>query len=81
MADAWFKGVPSRIFINALQISSALSTGATTVTCAPAQITAELKPMTYLKKQADLDLQWRELDWDFAGGSVPFCASKLTVVD
>ena len=42
-------------FINALQILRALSTGATTVTCA-----------TYLKKQADLYLQRCELDRDFA---------------
>ena len=68
-------------FINALQIPGALSTGATTVTCAPEPITAELKPTTYLKKQADLYLQRRELDRDFAGSSVPFCASKLTGVD
>ena len=60
-------------FINALQIPQAFSTGA--------ELTAELKPMTHLKKQADLYLQRRELDWDFVGGSVPFCASKLTVVD
>ena len=68
-------------FINALQILPALSTGATTVTCAPEPITAELTSTTYLKKQVDLYLQRRELDWDFAGGPVPFCASKLTVVD
>ena len=43
--------------------------------------TAELTSTTYLKKQADLDLLLRELDRDFAGGSVPFCASELTVVD
>ena len=35
---------------------------------------------TYLKKQADFRLD-SELDRDSAGGSVPFCASKLTVVD
>ena len=64
-------------FINALQILRALSTGATTVTCAPEPITAELKPTTYLKKQADSYLQRHKLDWDFAGGLVPFCASKL----
>ena len=40
--------------------------------CAPEPITAELKPMTYLKKQADLFLQRHELDRDFAIGSVPF---------
>ena len=68
-------------FINALRIPLALSTIATIVTCAPEPITAELTSMTYLKKQVDLDLQWRELDRDFAGSSVPFCASKLTVVD
>ena len=68
-------------FINALQIPLALLTIATTVTCAPEPITAELKATTYLKNQADLYLQWCELDRDFAGGSVPFCASKLIVVD
>ena len=68
-------------FINALRIPLALSTTATIVTCAPEPITAELTSTTYLKKQADLYLQRRELDRDFAGGSVPFCASKLTVVD
>ena len=68
-------------FINALRIPLALSTIATIVTCAPEPITAELTSMTYLKKQADLYLQQRELDRDFASGSVPFCASKLTVVD
>ena len=40
----------------------ALSTVATIATCAPEPITAELKPTTYLKKQADLYLQRRELD-------------------
>ena len=48
---------------------------------APEPITAELTSTTYHKKQADLYLQRQELDRDFAGGSVPFCASKLTVVD
>ena len=37
--------------------------------------------MTYLEKQVDLYVRRHELDWDFAGGSVPFCAPKLTVVD
>ena len=64
-------------FINALSISLALHT---IVTCTPEPITAELTPTTYLKKQADLYLQQRELDRDFSGGSVPFCASKLTGV-
>ena len=59
----------------------ALLTIATTATCAPEPITAELTSTTHLKKQADLYLQRRELDRDFASGSVPFCASKLTVVD
>ena len=49
--------------------------------CAPEPITAQLTSTTYLKKQADLYLQRRKLDQDFAGGSVPFCASKLTVLD
>ena len=78
----WTTMIPSIIFfINALRILLALSTIATIVTCAPEPITAELTSTTYLKKQADLDLQQRELDRDFAAGSVPFCASKLTVVD
>ena len=46
----------------------------TMATCAAEPITAELKPTTYLKKQADLYLQRRKLDRDFAGGSVPFCS-------
>ena len=58
-----------------------MSNIATIITCAPEPITAELTQTTYLKKQADLYLQWCELDRDFAGGSVTFCASKLTVVD
>ena len=55
----------------------------TVATCAPEPIIAELKPTTYLKKQADLYLQWRELDQDFARGFGPvlFCVSKLIVVD
>ena len=92
MAVAWFKGVQRHIcldyndtvntfFINALQILQALSTRATTVTRTPEPITAELTSMTYLKKQAGLHLQQHEVDQDFAGGSVPFCASKLTIVD
>ena len=36
----------------------------TIATCAPEPITAELTSTTYLKKQADLYLQRRELDWD-----------------
>ena len=47
-------------FLNALQIPLALSTIATIATFAPEPITAELKPMTYLKKQADLYLQWQD---------------------
>ena len=68
-------------FINALPIPLALLTVATIATCAPEPITTELTSMTCLKKQVDLYLQQRELERDFAGGSVPFCASKLTVVD
>ena len=71
----WTAMIPLINFINALQIPRA------TVTCAPEPITAELKPTIYLKKQANLYLQRHEVDRDFAGGSVPFCASKLTVVD
>ena len=59
-------------FINALPIPLALLTIATTVMCAPEPITAELKPTTYLKKQADLYLQQCKLEQDFAGGSVPW---------
>ena len=92
MAAAWFKGVRCRIhldysdklinyFINALPIPLALLTVATIATCTPEPITAELTSTTYLKKQADLYLQLRKLDRDFAGGSVLFCASKLTAMD
>ena len=57
-----------------LRILLALLIIATISMCAPEPepITVELTSMTYLKKQA-------ELDRDFVGGSVPFCASKLTV--
>ena len=65
-------------FRNALQIPETI---ATIATCAPEPITAELTSTTYLKKQADLYLQQSELDRDFTGGSVLFCASKLIVVD
>ena len=65
-------------FRNALPIPLALYTIATFT---PEPMTAELTSTTYLKKQADLYLQWRELDRDFVGGSVRFCASKLTIVD
>ena len=92
MAAAWFKGVQCRVclesndtgntyFRNALRIPRALQTIATIVMCAPESITAEPDSTTHLKKQADLYLQRRELDRDFAGSSVLFCASKLTVVD
>ena len=64
-------------FINASWIPRALSTGATTVTWAPEPITAKPDSTTHLKKQADLYLQWRELDRDFAGGSVAFCSVHL----
>ena len=67
--------------INALPIPLALSTIATIVTCAPEPITTEPTPTRHLKKQADLYLQRCELDWNFAGGLVPFCACKLIVVD
>ena len=49
--------------------------------CAPEPITAESTPTTHLRKQADLYLQQRKTDWDFVGGSVLFCGSKLTAVD
>ena len=61
-------------FINASPNPQALSTGATTVTCAQDPITAELTSTTYLKRKADLDLQQCELDRDLAAGSVPFCS-------
>ena len=63
-------------FINSLQIPVALSTIAM---CAPEPITAELTPLTCLEKQAHLYLQRCKLDRDYAGGLVPFFASKLTV--
>ena len=82
VAFVWTAMIPLiNDFINALPIPLALSSIATIVTCAPEPITAEPDSTTHLKKQADLYLQQRELDRDFAGGSVPFCASKLTVVD
>ena len=88
MAAACFKGVQLRIcldcndtvnklFHKCLTNSRALSTRATTVTCAPEPITAEPTATPHLKKQADLYLQRRELDRDFAGGSVPFCSVHL----
>ena len=93
MAAAWFKGVQLRIFldcndtVNKLFHKSftnlqALSTRATTVTCAPEPITAEPTATPHLKKQADFYLRQRELDRDFARGFGPvlFIASKLTVV-
>ena len=62
-AFAWTAMIPwINYFINALQIPQALSTGATTVTCAPEPITAEPTATPHLKKQAELYLQWCELD-------------------
>ena len=61
------------------KIPLALSTITTIVMCVPELITAELTSTTYLRKQADLYLQRLELDRDFAGGSVLFCASELSV--
>ena len=49
----------------------------TVATCASEPIIAELKPTTYIKKQADLYLQRHELDRDFACSSVPFCSVHL----
>ena len=88
MAAACFNGVRFRIcldcndtvnklFHKCFTNSRALSTGATTVTCAPEPITAEPTATPHLKKQVDLYLQQRELDRDFAGGSVPFCSMHL----
>ena len=63
VAFVWTTMIPLiNHFIDALRIPLALSTIAP---CAPEPITAELKPKTYLKKQADLYLQRRELDRDF----------------
>ena len=82
IAFVWTTMIPLvNDLINDLPIPLALSTVATIVTCAPEPITAGLTPTTHLKKQADLYLQWRGLDRDFAGGTVPFCASTLIVVD
>ena len=73
----WTTMIPLiNFFINAVPIPIASLTVATIATCAPESITAELTFTTYLKKQADLYLQWRELDRDFASISVPFCASN-----
>ena len=66
IAVVWTSMIPLiNYLINSLQILLALSTIATIVTCAPEPITAELKPTTYLKKQAHLYLQQHELDRDF----------------
>ena len=75
MAAAWFKGVQRCICLDCNDtvnklfhkcfMNSALSTIATIVTRTPEPITAELKPTTYLKKQAHLYLQQHELDRDF----------------
>ena len=64
-------------FINALPIPQAFTTGATTVTCTPEPITAEPTVTPHLKKQADLYLQWRQLDRDSAGSSVLFHSVHL----
>ena len=64
-------------FRNALQILLALLTIANTVMCALEPITAEPTTTPHLKKQVDLHLQRRELDRDFASGSVPFCSVHL----
>ena len=92
MAAAWFKGVRlcicldrndtiKKLFHKSFTNSQVLSTGATTVTCAPEPITAEPTAIPHLKKQADFYLQRCELDRDFAGGFGPVLvvASKLTV--
>ena len=71
VAFVWTTMIPLiNYVINALPIPPALLTIATTATCAPEPVTAELDSTTYLKKPADLYLN-----------SVPFCASKLTAVD
>ena len=67
----------NKLFQVHLQIPLALLTIATTVTCALQPITAEPTATPHLKKQVDLYLQRRELDQDFAGGSVPFCSVHL----
>ena len=69
----WTTKIPLiNYFRNALPIPLAMSTIAIIATCAPEPITAEL---------TDLYLQRCDLAWDFDGGLVLFCASKLTVVD
>ena len=76
----WTAMIPLIIyFINALQIPLALLTVATTATCAPEPITAELKPTTTSRfipaaARAGLGFCWR---FD----PVLFCTSKLTAVD
>ena len=55
----------------------ALLTVATTVMCTPEPTTAEPTATPHRKKQANLYLQRRELDQDFAGGSVSFCSVHL----
>ena len=90
MAAAWFKGVRRRIcldyndtvnklFHKCFTNSAALSTGATTVTCAPEPITAELKPTTTSRFIPAAVRAGPGFCRRF--GPVLFCASKLTVVD
>ena len=93
MAAAWFKGVQRRIcldyndtvnklFHKCFMNSASIVTIATIVTCPPEPITAELVPMTHLKKEADLYLQRCDLNRDFASSSVLFCAphQPITII-
>ena len=74
VAFVWTTMIPLIIyFINALPISLALLTVATTVTCAPEPITAELKPTTtsrFIPAAA-------RAGPGFCGGLVPFCSMHL----
>ena len=66
MAAAWFKGVQRRICLDYNDTVNKLFHKCF---------------MNSVSIVSIVYLQRHKLDQDFAGGSVPFCASKLTVVD
>ena len=87
MAAAWFNGVQRRICLDYNDTVNKLFRKCFTDSASIANHSHHSHVHTranhctpHLKKQADLYLQRHELDRDFAGGSVSFCASKLTVV-
>ena len=80
VAFVWTAMIPLIIyFINDLPILLALLMIATTVTCAPEPITAELKPTTTSGFRPAAARAGPGFCRRF--GPVLFCASKLTVVD